>query len=204
MQKSKSTQISQHKRPKWGHKDYLHLTCDYWAFCYWMKYSAMPFSFQSVPFHSSSSDGFKHLSSVTWVKQWQKVEWDVFPLVNEGETMIFFFCCFVDTCIGGRQLIGSPPRRPNTWRALWKLGENESCLSRRGPPRSAGRLAALSAVFYNVNREFGAVGASARGRRNQRGWWYNFHPMSHLIHSAEGGRTYLQSDFSYTCAAVAA
>lgn len=110
----------------------------------------------------------------------------------------------VDTCIGGRQLIGSPPRPLNTWRALWKLEENESCLSRRGPPQSAGRLAALSAVFHNANREFGAVGPSTRGERNQRGWWYNFPPMSHLIHSAEGARTYLQSDFSYTCAAVAA
>lgn len=31
-----------------------------------------------------------------------------------------------------------------------------------------------------------------------------FYPKSHLIYSREGVGTYLQSDFSYTCTAVAA
>lgn len=31
-----------------------------------------------------------------------------------------------------------------------------------------------------------------------------FYPKSHLIYSGEGVGTYLQSDFSYTCTAVAA
>lgn len=35
-------------------------------------------------------------------------------------------------------------------------------------------------------------------------WWHNFYPKSHLIYTVEGVRTYLQSDFSYTCTAVAA
>lgn len=57
-------------------------------------------------------------------------------------------------------------------------------------------------------QRFGALGFSVRGN-GESGchciqWWHNSCPKSHLIYSTVGVCTYLESDFSYTCTAVAA